>query len=375
MDLDTKTIYAQSSDIKSRTYLEYRKDMKQKAIAELEVLPWLRDKIQEKDSKASVEKFGGDKFIWFLRKGGITRDPDFVIKYSNGNINYVEFQYAKKELKDYDFKISKITRKDRSSGHRVPKSDTEILYIVKPTYEYAIIEPQWIVNNSKRDVAAAWGNSPVYRVSQEDFRKILQVDKGLKKVCDLVDKKNAILDFQHKAIEVEQEKLSFLLQRVIDKEMVLKIIPKTLDGFFKVCFILNHIEKTPINIDLWLIYLLSFLEQKFNSYELFQLVYSLDFLYPKTELKKNEISMLVKRLKQIGEQVEHFTKPDGSFQSDKTIAPLEDTRYSLFVIDTLEDIIQDILYYYGNGIPLAPITKIYQDIPKVDKTYRFITTQ
>ena len=34
---DTKTIYAQSSDIKSRTYLEYRKDMKQKAIAELEV--------------------------------------------------------------------------------------------------------------------------------------------------------------------------------------------------------------------------------------------------------------------------------------------------------------------------------------------------
>ena len=39
---DTKTIYAQSSDIKSRTYLEYRKDMKQKAIAELEVLPWLK---------------------------------------------------------------------------------------------------------------------------------------------------------------------------------------------------------------------------------------------------------------------------------------------------------------------------------------------
>lgn len=47
--------------------------MKQKAIAELEVLPWLRKKIQEKDKKASVEKFGGDKFIWFLRKGGIIK--------------------------------------------------------------------------------------------------------------------------------------------------------------------------------------------------------------------------------------------------------------------------------------------------------------
>jgi transposase-like protein len=37
MKLDRKTIYAQSSDIKSRTYLEYRRDMKKKAIAELEV--------------------------------------------------------------------------------------------------------------------------------------------------------------------------------------------------------------------------------------------------------------------------------------------------------------------------------------------------
>ena len=60
MKPDTKTVYAQSSDIKSRTYLEYRKDMKQKAIAELEVLPWLKEKIRKKDKKAHVEKFGGN---------------------------------------------------------------------------------------------------------------------------------------------------------------------------------------------------------------------------------------------------------------------------------------------------------------------------
>ena len=94
MKSDTKTVYAQSSDIKSRTYLEYRKDMKQKAIAELEVLPWLKEKIRKKDKKACIEKYGGDKFIWFLRKGGITREPDFIIKYSNKKTEYIEFQYG-----------------------------------------------------------------------------------------------------------------------------------------------------------------------------------------------------------------------------------------------------------------------------------------
>jgi hypothetical protein len=38
MKTNSKIIYAQSSDIKSRTYLEYRKDMKKKAIAELETI-------------------------------------------------------------------------------------------------------------------------------------------------------------------------------------------------------------------------------------------------------------------------------------------------------------------------------------------------
>lgn len=44
---DPKTTYAQSSDIRSRTYLEYRKDTKRKAIVELEVLEWLENKLKE----------------------------------------------------------------------------------------------------------------------------------------------------------------------------------------------------------------------------------------------------------------------------------------------------------------------------------------
>jgi hypothetical protein len=38
---DPRITYAKSSDIKGRTYLEYRRDMKRKAIAELEALQWV----------------------------------------------------------------------------------------------------------------------------------------------------------------------------------------------------------------------------------------------------------------------------------------------------------------------------------------------
>lgn len=373
MKQDAKTIYAQSSDIKSRTYLEYRKDMKQKAIAELEVLPWLRKQVKKKDKKATVEKYGGDKFIWFLRKGGITREPDFVIKYSNGTTKFVEFQYAKEELNAYDFKISKIAPRNRKLKKSVPKNDTEILYIIKPTNEFAILDTSWIVKNSKKTVAAAWGNAPVFRIPQNKFKNILSKDKDLKKVCDLIDKKIAILNFQHKAIEIEKEKLSYLLQQVIDEKKILNIIPNTLNGFFEVCFILNHIEKVPINANIWLVYLLSFLNPKLNSLELFQLIYSVDFLYSIIELRKNELNKLVESLKQIQNQINRFSNLDGSYQSDKTIPPLEDTRYALFSINILEDLTQDILYYYGNNIDLEPINRIYQSIPDIEKTFNFIS--
>jgi len=51
MKLDAKTTYAQSSDIKSRTYLEYRRDMKRKAIAELEVREWLETLLRKTYNK------------------------------------------------------------------------------------------------------------------------------------------------------------------------------------------------------------------------------------------------------------------------------------------------------------------------------------
>jgi hypothetical protein len=63
----------------------------------------------------------------------------------------------------------------------------------------------------------------------------------------------------------------------------------------------------------------------------------------------------------------------GSFRSDKTLSPLGETRYSLFVINILEDLTQDVLYYYSGVEELKPITRIYQTVPNVGKTFGFIT--
>jgi hypothetical protein len=118
LKLNGKTIYAQSSDIKSRTYLEYRKDMKKKAIAELEVLEWLENKVRElyPEKKVKVFKSGGDKFLWFLRKGGASREPDFIAMIGDEKIEF-EFQYAEKaDLDFYDFKVSKIAKKTGKKG-------------------------------------------------------------------------------------------------------------------------------------------------------------------------------------------------------------------------------------------------------------------
>jgi hypothetical protein len=88
--------------------------MKRKAIAELEILEWLEDKIKKlyPGKQVKVYKSGGDKFLWFLRQGGITREPDFIAEINEGKKIEIEFQYAEKEdLKFYDFKVSKVVKR------------------------------------------------------------------------------------------------------------------------------------------------------------------------------------------------------------------------------------------------------------------------
>ncbi|MBI4824537.1 MAG: hypothetical protein HY805_09970 [Nitrospirae bacterium] len=370
MKLDAKTIYAQSSDIKSRTYLEYRRDMKKKAIAELEVLEWLEGKIKGlyPKKKVLVYKSGGDRFLWFLRKGGVSREPDFIAEVNGSKIEF-EFQYAEKaDLEFYDFKISKVAKK--KGGKQEPIENKFFAYIHKPLQKYAIFKPEWIVKNGEYGMVEAW-RTYAFRISKDRFERVLKPDFTLEKLCQLIDAKNFILNFQHKLVDIHKEKLSHLLQGVVDENKVIKIIPKDLDSFFKVCFILDNLSKIPQNANLWLIYLLSYISDNISLEDVSKITYCIDFLYSKIELKQNELTRLVDSTKGLLAKVKMYYNGDGSYRSSLSESPLNETRYALFSINLLEDLIQDIIFYYP-ATELKPIKKIYENVEDVGKTVRLL---
>lgn len=370
MKLDGKTIYAQSSDIKSRTYLEYRKDMKKKAIAELEVLEWLEDKIKELYPKKQVKvyKSGGDKFLWFLRKGGVSREPDFIAETDDKKIEF-EFQYAEKsDLEFYDFKVSKVAKK--KGGKHEPIEDKFFVYIHKPLFKYAIFKPGWVLNNGEYGMVEAW-RSYAFRVNKEKFERLLEPDPTLKTLCQRIEAKNFILNCQHALVDINKDKLSCLLQGVIDENKIVKIIPKDLDSFFKVCFILDNLNKIPQNANLWLIYLLSYINKDILLEDIAKIVYCIDFLYSKIELKPNELNQLIGKVKELLSRIKRFYQNDGTYKSSLSSSPLEETRYALFSINLLEDLIQDMIYYYSVA-ELEPVKKIYENVGDVEKTCELI---
>ncbi|MBX6422299.1 hypothetical protein [Thermosulfurimonas sp. F29] len=368
---DPKLIYAQSSDIKARTYLEYRKDMKKKAIAELEIKDWLESKLKEKFKRSDlkVEKYGGDKFLWFLRKGGITREPDFVVYVGEKKQLFIEFQYAEKEdLQFFDFKISKVSKK--RGEIREPYSDRLFLYVLKPSAKYALIEPKWIAENGMIDSVPAWGSRQAYRVPKEKFEKLFKEDKTLHSIIQVIEAKNFILNFQHELINIWQNHLSKKLEKVIDEERLVKILPKTLKGFFEVCFILDHLKRIPENVKLWFIYALSYINKalKLELKEISQLTYILDFLYSKiASFEENELRELEDKVKKLLSLIDsYYDDNSGLYKSSIKESDLNETRYALFSINILEDIIQDAIYYHKAHF--KPITKIYQFLKDPLKT-------
>lgn len=370
--LNAKTIYAQSSDIKARTYLEYRKDMKKKAIAELEIVEWLENKVKRiyPNKQIKVFKAGGDKFLWFLRKGGISREPDFLAQINSQQIEF-EFQYADKVgLEFYDFKVSKVVRSKNKK--RLPIQNKYFVYIHKPLLKYAIFSPEWIFKNGKYGMVEAW-RSYAFRVPRKKFEKLLKPDKSLKNICEMIDAKNSILDFQHQLIDINKEKLSHLLQEVIDENKIMKVIPKDLDSFHKVCFILDNLNKIPKNANLWLVYLLSYIDKNRNLEEISQIAYCIDFLYSKINLKHNELTQLILKIKELLRIIKSYEQKDGSFKSSVKFTPLEETRFALFSINLIEDLIQDMIFYYDIA-ELKPIKKIYENIKNPLKTYKIIKT-
>ncbi len=371
-NLDRRTIYAQSSDIKSRTYLEYRKDMKRKAIAELEIKEWLQKKLEERhpNERVRVSKSGGDRFLWFLRKGGISRESDFVAKIGDREVEF-EFQYAeKKDIKFYDFKVTKVAKKRQNKYY--PISNKYFIYVHKPSSKYAILEPDWIIKNGKREMVAAW-RSDAYRVPREEFEKLLDEDEYLNKIVWMINVKNFILDFQHQTIEIYKDKLSYLLQSIIDESNIVKLMPQKLDSFFETCFILDNINRIPKNPNSWLRSILTYVNKDVSLEDISKIVYCIDYLYSKIEMTENEIRELVISIKNLLCKINSFYQNDGSYRSAEKISPLEESRFALFSINLLEDLIQDLLHYYDLKIDLNPIQKIYENVIQIEKTYGFIT--
>ena len=379
MKFDSKTIYAQSSDIKSRTYLEYRRDMKKKAIAELEVKKWLEKLLQKEyqNKKITVEKYGGDKFLWFLRGGGITQASDYIIKGMSENEIFIELQYAHEEMTCYDFKRSKVGIKKKGVPKRIPKNNLKFLYLIQSLPKYAMLSPDWIIKYGIDKVSAAWGSREVYAIKNEDLATQQKEDKELEKIWSAINIKNRLFEFQHQKIEKIKEELSYLLQEVIDEEKIVQIIPKSFESFFRICFILDSIGKIPKNVNLWLIYVLHFFNGKNTSEELTKIIYSVDFLYSKTLLTQSELETLSDFIKQTLLNIKNYQQNDGSYKTDKNLSPIEETRNIIFCINLLDDLIQDILYYYpeeSQNFGLKPVEKIFENVGSIEKVYEFITS-
>jgi hypothetical protein len=216
----------------------------------------------------------------------------------------------------------------------------------------------------------AW-RSYAFRVPKEKFEKLLKPDKSLTTLCAIIDAKNFILEFQYKLIDINKEKLSHLLQKVIDEHKLVKIIPKDLDSFFKVCFILDNLNKIPENANLWLIYLLSYINKDLTLEQISKIVYCIDFLYSKIKLELNEVIQVADNIKKLMKIIKGYYQKDGSYKSSLKESPLNETRYALFSINLLEDLIQDMIFYYSLK-EIQPIRKIYENVENIEKTYKLI---
>ena len=361
---DSKGVYAQSSDIKSRTYLEYRSDMKRKAIVELEIINWFENKLKElhKTTDVVVKKSGGDADIWFTRSGKISGEPDYVACINDQKHNF-EFQYANSsDLDFYDFKVSKVGKKIK--GQRTPHLDRLFLYIIMPSKQFAIFSPTWIMENGNEAAVPAWGSRVAFRVPNCKFMEICNFDENLSDEIGSIGKKIKLLEIQSHFIKNQRTNLSAHLQNIIDQEKTFKIIPKTLDGFYKACFLMDQIKKHPKNYSMWMIYGASFFSTQLNSLELAKLIYSLDFLYGGSdELEENVLNSLVESMQKMAANIALIQEKN--LQTCTNFSPMEEIINFLFTVNLYEDIVQELRHIYAVDC-FDPIRKIFQTINNLD---------
>lgn len=368
MTTSSKVIYAQSSDIKSRSYLEYRRDMKKKAIAELEFLPFLKDVLaaHHNDESLTVKKYGGDAELWFGTGANVTQQPDYQAEWGTQSFLY-EFQYAEQtqKLTHFDFKVSKVGIKKK--GKRIPHKDREFFYVAKPDEAYAFVTPDWIMKNGKEGPVPAWGSRPAYRVPRAKLMKEMVTDNTeISDIITMIDNKNLLLSYQHEFLSLEAERLSRCLQNVVDAEELFKIVPGTLSNFYEVCYLLDKIDKIPDNAGVWLVYLASFFKKDITAMQLAQFMFALDFLYFKlTAVSDNEKQSLIDTIGKVAEFINNYPFDKGLFTKDPKNPPLEETRQILFSINLLEDLTQDIAVKVDDSV--KKIERIFERVPNVSE--------
>lgn len=375
MSKDPRAVYAQSSDVKARTFLEYRHDMKKKAIAELEIMEWLEGLLTKRTGKpVKVNKSGGDQHIWFLRKGGITSGPDYEVATENKTEKY-EFQYAETDdLSFFDFKVSKVGKLSEH-GIREPYKDRKFIYIIKSKAEYAILTPKWIIDNSTEDGVPAWGNRKARRVPRDVFAKRFTKDSALAEIVENINKKNDLLEYQSKLYEQESNRLSAELQKIIDEDKQFSISSKDISGFYESCFLMNRLNRIPDNRNLWIVYLASYLNEDLNSQELFQLMFALDYLYSSIAiLQENELEVVVDSIKAAARLLRDHSNTD--FRTASHLSLDDEARNYLFSINLWEDISQDIIFNYKSDTydpGLKPTRKIFESVANFDKLYSIVS--
>ena len=377
MTTPMRTVYAQSSDIRSRSWLQYRHDMKRKAIAELEFLPFLQQILAERhgDATLRVSKHGGDALLWFNTRGQpVTQAPDYRAGWGVGNSYLYEFQFAEESagLQFFDFKEAKVGKKLRGQERR-PHTDREFFYVVKDLARYAFIAPQWIADNGIISGVPAWGNRRAYRVPRAAFLPLFTSGgPDLANVLQQVDDKIYLLEFQAEFMEQETHRFARELQRVVDEEQLLSIVPRTLDGFYRVCYLLDKIGRQPDATGVWLVYLLSFFDDAMPAIDFARYLYALDFLYFKCAyLQENERSALEKAVVRATDYIRRRINADsGALATDPRVAPLEETRQILFAVNLIEDLQQDAAVTWDANLPQA--STIFEALPDATQTANYI---
>ena len=392
----SKVTYAQSSDIKSRSFSEYRHDMKKKGVRELEFLDYLRDRLIERyrTNKVTVHKHGNDAKLWFLRSGGQpSQAPDYIAtitpqrtvaeqvsrdipgKYlipDRENTELFEFQLANKEgLESFDFKVSKVGYKPRG-GARKPHEDREFFYVIAEENKFAFLSPSWILENGKEENVPAW-RSPGIRINRENF--LTQFQEGgdeLELVLRTINDKLILLEYQKTFLEREAKRLSQRLQRVIEDNIEFTIIPRTLNGIYEVCFLMDKLNKSPDSANVWLVYLSSFPIKDMSSIDFARYMYAFDFIYFKCEdFQDNELLVIKQMISNSTQKIRHhFDSNNQEFKTNANESLMDTIRHFVFSVNLLEDIRQDGVVIYDLNIPA--VNRIFETIPNIKRTVETI---